>query len=151
MDDGFGQPLWESATNYANNGKSWMKDFIKSFIKMQSNGNKNLLKGPTNFWSERCCLMDLVRPDGPDLETINNIKDPMECQKRCQAKGQSCAAFSWNRQWDPVKGKVCSLKSAIDSYSYSGINFGYKGIDPTISGPRICPAGRDFCAGFERK
>ena len=51
-----GMPLWKRVEKYADNNQMWMKDFSRSFKKMQENGygSGDLIQGPSDFWTFEC-------------------------------------------------------------------------------------------------
>ena len=62
LDDGHGTPLYKTAENFANNATFWINEFTDVFIRMQkigyhksnTNGYKQLIQGPQQFWKQRC-------------------------------------------------------------------------------------------------
>ena len=49
-DDGTGQELWKTVEDFADDNELWMREFVASFEKMQTNGYSQLDQGPTGFW-----------------------------------------------------------------------------------------------------
>ena len=50
-DDGFGQELWKTVEDFADNQEFWIETFVNAFEKMISNGYEALDQGPFEFWT----------------------------------------------------------------------------------------------------
>ena len=57
MPDEHGLELHKAVDLYADDGDTWIKDFVDAYTKMYENGWSNLEVGSSNFWTHRCKLI----------------------------------------------------------------------------------------------
>ena len=134
--NGSGKPIHETVQEYADNLDIWLEDFVNVWEKMSQNGNSDLVDGPKNIMTSRCCIHSSVKYTGGTILETRTRPNGVVCQNRCRfIKG--CNWFVYE-----TETKECQLFDAKPGkVSYDGNNW--------LAGPPNCSQDEKSCNAYK--
>ena len=131
-----GKPIHETVQEYADNLDIWLEDFVNVWEKMSQNGNSDLVDGPKDIMTSRCCIHSSVKysSGGTELES-QSAENTLACQERCQL-AEECNWFVYN-----TISMDCQLfVEKPGTVEYDGNNW--------LAGPPSCPENENSCNAY---
>lgn len=132
-----GKEIWQTVEEYADDIHVWLKDFVSTWKKMSQNGNQNLIEGPKNLFTSRCCLHSEIKYEASGSKILKSMKkdNTLACQKACRFQS-GCRWFTYNTVTNACKlmnGKPKKVKAAANNW---------------LAGPPRCPKVMNECNAY---
>ena len=98
-------------------------------------GNENLVEGPKNLFTSRCCILSEIKYEGGQILASVKKDNTLACRRACRNKSR-CKWFTYNtEQKDCVmmKGKPAKVTTAANNW---------------LAGPPNCSRGQNACRAY---
>ena len=130
-----GKPTYKTVEEYATNLDTWLHDFVNVWAKMSQNGNSDLIDGPKDIFTSRCCIHSSVKYNNGI--TLNNFKasNALDCQAQCKDTN-GCNWFVY-----ATHTKNCRLLDGKPEEVQYHANI-------HLGGPPFCPSDENACNAY---
>ena len=133
--DPTGKPISETVHEYADNLDIWLEDFVNVWEKMSQNGNYDLVEGPKDIMTSRCCIHSSVKYSGGTVLESQPMENTLACQERCRQVNE-CNWFLFN-----TESMDCQLfGTKPETVGYDGNHW--------LGGPPSCPEDENSCNAY---
>ena len=131
-----GKPMHETVEEYASNLDTWINDFVNVYEKMGQKGNSDLVEGPKDILTSRCCIHSSVKYNSGDYLETMEVDNALACQSKCKDK-QECNWFVY----DTVTNNCKLVAAKPVNVEYNGNNW--------LGGPPSCPQDENSCNAYK--
>ena len=130
-----GKYIFETVEEYAQDLDTWLTDFVNVWAKMSQNGNADLIDGPKDILTSRCCIHSSVKYNNGVKLSEFKAESALDCQSQCKDTS-GCNWFVYASHT-----KNCQLlEGKPDDFQYHA--------NVHLGGPPSCPADENACTAY---